>query len=147
MADNPINQNNISDAKEYLKILLDMSNVSRDITDEVKNLLKIQGDSKESYKDILSTSRQISKEIFSQSDNLLKVLENQKSTKDIQKDILKNSKILEKTDKERVILSNKIKDLEEDYSQAVKDNNQSLIVSLKDQITQYGLINAKLEEQ
>jgi hypothetical protein len=144
---NPINEQNIDNAKEYLKILLDMGNVSRDITDEVKNLLKSQNDSKESYRNILSINRQINKEIFAQSDNLLKILENQKATKDIQKDIKKNADLIQKVEKERYSLHWKIKDLEEKYSKAVKDNNQSAIVNLKEQISQYDLINAKLKKQ
>jgi hypothetical protein len=144
---NPINEQNIDNAKEYLKILLDMGNVSRDITDEVKNLLKSQNDSKESYRNILNINRQINKEIFAQSDNLLKVLENQKSTKDIQKDIKKNAELIQKVGKEKYSLDQKISDLQNKYSEAVSSNNQSAIVNLKDQIIQYDLINAKLKKQ
>ncbi len=149
MADNPnlINDQSIDSAKEYLKILLDIGNVSRDITDEIKNLLRSQNNSTESYRNILSINRQINKEIFAQSDNLLKVLENQKATKDIQKDIKKNAELIQKVDKERQILNQKILDLRDKYNEAVSSNDQSAIVNLKDQIIQYDLINAKLQNQ
>lgn len=147
MADNPINKNNINDAKEYLKVLLDITDVSRDITEYFKTSLKNSDLSKITQSEILSINKQISKAIFDQADNIEKVLENQKSTKDITKDIQKNEELIKKTEKERIILSNKLNDLEDKRTQALASNNDALFDSLSDQIKQYSSINKKLEEQ
>ena len=147
MANNPINKNNVDDAKEYLKVLLDITDASRDITEYFKDVLKNSNLSKVTQSEILSINKQISRAILDQADNIERVLENRKSTKDITKDIQKNEDLIKKTEKERIILGNKLNELEDKRSQALASNNDTLFDSLSDQIKQYDSINKKLEDQ
>ena len=147
MADNPINKNNVDDAKEYLKVLLDITDASRDITEYFKDVLKNSDLSKVTQSEILSINKQISRAILDQADNIERVLENRKSTKDITKDIQKSEDLIKKTEKERIILGNKLNELEDKRSQALASNNDALFDSLSDQIKQYDSINKKLEDQ
>jgi hypothetical protein len=147
MADNPINKNNIDDAKEYLKTLLDITDVSRDITEYFKDVLKNSNLSRVTQAEILNINKQISRTILDQADNIERVLENRKSTKDITKDIQKSEDLIKKTEKERIILSSKLNELEDKRSQALASNNDALFDSLSDQIKQYDSINKKLENQ
>lgn len=147
MADNPINKNNVNDAKEYLKVLLDITDVSRDITDYFKTILKNSDLNKVSQAEILSINKQISKTLFDQADNIEKVLENRKSTKDIARDILKNEELIKKAEKESGILAKKKGELQLQQQKAFSQGNVTLFDQLTDQIMMYDKINNKLEEQ
>lgn len=147
MADNPINKNNVNDAKEYLKVLLDITDVSRDITDYFKTILKNSDLNKVSQAEILSINKQISKTLFDQADNIEKVLENRKSTKDIARDILKNEELIKKAEKESGILVKKKGELQLQQQKAFSQGNVTLFDQLTDQIMMYDKINNKLEEQ
>jgi hypothetical protein len=144
---NPINSNNINDAEAYLKAMLDIADVSRSITDEFRNALKVSGLGKTTQAEILGLSKKISKTLLEQADNIERALEGKMSTKDIQKDILKNEEQITRTQKEQGILTEKLKELEQDRQNAANANNDKLFDQLSDQIKNYEKINKKLSEQ
>ena len=92
MADNtnPINPSNVTDAEAYLRNLLEIRDVSRDITSFTKELSKSAGTNGEINRDLLSIHRSVSKVLQEQSRNIVSILDNEKKTKDIVKDIQKN---------------------------------------------------------
>jgi len=106
MADDKINKDNVAQAKEYLRTLIEAKDISRDITDFTKQLLKNYEGSSAQISSILSTYRDISKAINDQSSNILQVLDAEKSTKDIVKDILKNKNLSRKLESEELSLRN-----------------------------------------
>lgn len=140
MADDKINKENVTQAKEYLKVLINAKDISRDITDFTKQLFKSYGDASEQASAILSTYRDISKSINNQSSNILQVLDNEKSTKDIVKDILKNKNLLRKLESEEASLLNKQTSILEEQNRlleqaekAANENNMQLFdASLKE---------------
>jgi hypothetical protein len=129
---NPINSNNINDAEAYLKAMLDIADVSRSITDEFRNALKVSGLGKTTQAEILGLSKKISKTLLEQADNIERALEGKMSTKDIQKDILKNEEQITRTQKEQGILTEKLKELEQDRQNAANANNDKLFDQLSD---------------
>jgi hypothetical protein len=144
---NPINQNNIDDAQEYLKALLDITDVSRNITQEFERLLKVSNESKLTQASILGINKKISRMIFDQSDNLIRLLDNEKSTLDIQKDILKGKNLIIAADKEQEILNEKKIKLEVQQQQAFSRGDTARFDQITDQIMLYDKINKKLTDQ
>ena len=76
MADDKINKDNVIQAKEYLKILIEAKDISRDITDFTKQLLKNYEGSSGQISAILQTYRDIGKAINDQSNSIIQVLNN-----------------------------------------------------------------------
>jgi hypothetical protein len=148
MAENPINKNNVDDAKEYFKVLLDIGEESRNITEEFKNLSRALGkDQTEQIRDILSLNRQVNKAIRDQTHNINDVLDNLKKTEDITKDIQKNEEISKKLATERGQISKKLIDIEEERQKAYEANNDKAFDDLTKQLQIYDDINEKLTEQ
>jgi hypothetical protein len=138
MADDKINKENVTQAKEYLRTLIEAKDISRDITDFTKELFKNYKNSSEQAFAILSTYKDISKSINNQANNILQVLDNEKSTKDIAKDILKNKNLLNRLDSESISLSNEKKALNleaarltKQLNKAVKDNDNEKYAFIK----------------
>jgi hypothetical protein len=123
MADDKINKDNIVQAKEYLKTLIEAKDISRDITDFTKQLLKNYEGSSGQISAILSTYKDIGKAINDQSNSILQVLNNEKSTKDIIKDILKNQNLTNKLKSEELSLENERQSLLEEQIRLDKQAN------------------------
>jgi hypothetical protein len=125
MADDKINKDNVTQAKEYLKTLIEAKDISRDITDFTKQLLKNYEGSSGQISAILSTYRDIGKAINDQSNNILQVLNNEKSTKDIIKDILKNQNLTNKLKSEELSLENERQSLLEEQLRLDEQANKA----------------------
>lgn len=136
MADNVNNINNETNdqAREYLKNLLETRDISRDITNFARVLLRTNEDNVELTSSILSTYRNIGKAINEQADNLARVLSNEKSTKDITKDILKNERLKVNLIKEELTLNDKIQRLEQEAADAANANDNAAFERLITQI-------------
>ena len=125
MADDKINKDNVTQAKEYLKTLIEAKDISRDITDFTKQLLKNYEGSSGQISAILSTYRDIGKAINDQSNSILQVLNNEKSTKDIIKDILKNQNLTNKLKSEELSLENERQSLLEEQLRLDEQANKA----------------------
>lgn len=123
MADDKINKDNVVQAKEYLKTLIEAKDISRDITDFTKQLLKNYEGSSGQISAILSTYKDIGKAINDQSNSIIQVLNNEKSTKDIIKDILKNQNLTNKLKSEELSLDNERQSLLEEQIRLDKQAN------------------------
>ena len=131
---NPINPNNVRDAQDYLTELLSIRDISRDITSFTKELLKSTELNIIQQSALLSAHKSTSKAISDQSNNILKVLDNEKSLKDIQKDIAKNKLLEIRLTNELSGLAHKNIELERERQRALDENNDSLFDSLSLQI-------------
>lgn len=149
MADNtnPINPSNVADAEEYLKNLLEIRDVSRDITSFTKELLKSTELNVIQQSALLSAHKSVSKAISDQSNNIFKVLDNEKSLKDIQKDIAKNKLLETRLTNELSGLVTKNIELERERQKALDDNNDNLFDSLSLQIQQIDKLTEAIAHQ
>jgi hypothetical protein len=147
MADDKINKDNVNQAKEYLKFLIETRDISRDITSFTKALLKANKENTELSSSILSTYRNIGKAINDQSDNITKVLANEKSTKDITKDILKNRRLEIDLSKEQLTFTQKLSDLKEKLQQAADANNETEFEKINSQINYTKKLSESINEQ
>ena len=127
---NPINPNNVRDAQDYLAELLSIRDISRDITSFTKELLKSTKLNVIEQSALLSAHKSVSKAINDQSDNILRVLNNEKSLKDIQKDIAKNKLLETRLTKELAGLTSQKLKLEVEYDEAIRNGNESAIENL-----------------
>jgi hypothetical protein len=147
MADSKINKDNVDQAKEYLKFLLETRDISRDITSFAKTLLEANKENKETASSILSTYRNIGKAINDQSDNISKVLANEKSTRDITKDILKNEKLILDLKKEEYTFEQRLIDLNKKLDQAAIELNDEKYDSIKKEISLTQKLNQTILDQ
>ena len=104
------------DLEKLLKYHLESRDISRDITAFTKDILKYTELNASTQIAILKTHRDISKSINEQSDNVSRVLDGDKKTKDILKDIAKNKLLLQRMDKEQMPLQEQLNKLIDERS-------------------------------
>lgn len=138
---------NLENAKDYLKVLLEVRDLSRDITSFSKELLQVSELNSEQGRTIISIHRQINREITAQSDNIRRVLDSEKKTKDITKDIVRSKELIKKAQKESFSISQKIQSIQNEIAEDEKVQNVDGYISRKAELDQVSKINDALKEQ
>ena len=136
------------DLEKLLKYHLESRDISRDITAFTKDILKHTELNASTQIAILKTHRDISKSINEQSDNVSRVLDGDKKTKDILKDIAKNKLLLQRMDKEQMPLQEQLNKLIDERSSSgnFSETYRSLTIEIEQRKTLIKAIEAQKEE-